>query len=142
MLPGHHSDALRLYTVAETARPIRVCGGMTIVPDHTFANAPPPKVLVIPTQANPSDAMLEWIRTATKATDVTMSVCTSAFVRIRAEISGYRLAERRFQPSLSRSARIDGGASALRGLLDGGRYRNCREISLSGEDVLLLHGRS
>src|SRR5947209_7768012 len=51
-----------------------------IVPDYTFANTPAPKVIVIPAQSEPSKAMLEWIRQSTKNTDVTMSVCTGAFV--------------------------------------------------------------
>src|SRR2546428_3499188 len=55
-------------------------GGMKIVPDYTFANAPAPKVIVIPAQSESSAAMLEWIRKASKNTDVTMSVCTGAFV--------------------------------------------------------------
>jgi transcriptional regulator GlxA family with amidase domain len=29
-----------LYTVAETAKPIRTSGGMQVVPDYTFENAP------------------------------------------------------------------------------------------------------
>jgi transcriptional regulator GlxA family with amidase domain/YHS domain-containing protein len=53
---------------------------MKIVPDYTFQNAPPPKVIVIPAQSTPSEATLEWIRKSTKSTDVTMSVCTGAFV--------------------------------------------------------------
>jgi YHS domain-containing protein len=53
---------------------------MQIVPDYTFDNAPPPKVIVIPAQRGASDAMLAWIRTQSAATDVTMSVCTGAFV--------------------------------------------------------------
>src|SRR5437763_1093083 len=53
---------------------------MKIIPDYTFANAPAPKVIVIPAQSKPSEAMLKWIRESTKNTDVTMSVCTGAFV--------------------------------------------------------------
>src|SRR5207249_4886850 len=51
-----------------------------IVPDYTFENAPAPKVIVIPAQSEPSEATLEWIRKSTKTSDVTMSVCTGAFV--------------------------------------------------------------
>ena len=53
---------------------------MKIVPDYTLTNAPAPKVIVIPAQSEPSQAMLKWIRESTKNTDVTMSVCTGAFV--------------------------------------------------------------
>src|SRR5438874_13553596 len=70
----------RLYTVSDKTAPIQAGGGMKIVPDYTFANAPAPKIIVIPAQSEPSKAMLEWIRQATKNTDVTMSVCTGAFV--------------------------------------------------------------
>src|SRR5467141_3271947 len=59
---------------------MRASGGMRIVPDYPLENAPAPKVIVIPAQSEPSAAMLEWIRKSTKNTDVTMSVCTGAFV--------------------------------------------------------------
>ena len=77
----HHP--FRLYTVAETKAPIRASGGLRIVPDYDFATAPAPKVLVIPAQGGRSEAALEWIRASTKATDVTMSVCTGASLLAR-----------------------------------------------------------
>lgn len=69
----------RTYAVAESLRPVRVSGGVKIVPEYTFANAPAPRVIVIPAQSG-NKAMLEWIKQATKATDVTMSVCTGAYI--------------------------------------------------------------
>jgi putative intracellular protease/amidase/YHS domain-containing protein len=80
MIPGREDHPFRLYTVAETTAPIRASGGMKILPDYTLENVPAPKVIVIPAQSEPSAAVLEWIRKATKNTDVTMSVCTGAFV--------------------------------------------------------------
>lgn len=80
MIPGNMDHPFRLYTVAETANPIHASGGMKIVPDYTLANAPAPKIIVIPAQSEPSAAVLEWIRKSTKSTDVTMSVCTGVFV--------------------------------------------------------------
>ena len=79
MLPGG-DHPFRLYTVSDKITPIQAGGGMKIVPDYTFANAPAPKVIVIPAQSEPSKAMLDWIRQSSKTTDVTMSVCTGAFV--------------------------------------------------------------
>lgn len=81
-VPGRDmmDDAFELYTVAETPEPVTVSGGLKIVPNYTFQNAPPPKVVVIPAQNGDSEAMLQWIRKATETTDVTMSVCTGAFV--------------------------------------------------------------
>lgn len=68
------------YFVAEKLDPVEASGGMKILPDYTFSNAPAPKVIVIPAQDGASDAMLSWIREQSKQTDVTMSVCTGAFV--------------------------------------------------------------
>jgi putative intracellular protease/amidase/YHS domain-containing protein len=80
MIPGKEEMPFRLYTVAETKKPIRTAGGMQIVPDYTIEDAPPPKVIVIPAQSAPNPAVLDWIRKSSKTTDVTMSVCTGAFV--------------------------------------------------------------
>jgi len=76
---GRKDPPFHLYTVAETKEPIIASGGMKITPEYTFETAPAPKVIVIPAQ-KANDAMLEWIRTSTKSTDVTMSVCTGAYV--------------------------------------------------------------
>jgi transcriptional regulator GlxA family with amidase domain len=77
---GPTTHPFELYTVAETTRPLHVGGAMTIVPNYTIHNAPPPKILVIPAQSDPSSAVVSWIRNVTRTTDVTMSVCTGAFV--------------------------------------------------------------
>jgi putative intracellular protease/amidase/YHS domain-containing protein len=77
---GLDHDAFRLYTVAETTRPIRTSGGMQIIPDYDFESAPAPKVIVIPAQSTRSPAAMDWIRKYSKTDDVTMSVCTGAFV--------------------------------------------------------------
>jgi putative intracellular protease/amidase/YHS domain-containing protein len=76
---GHKDPPFHLYTVAETKEPIIASGGMKITPEYDFQTAPAPKVIVIPAQ-KANEAMLEWIRTSTKSTDVTMSVCTGAYV--------------------------------------------------------------
>ena len=79
-LPGRADAAFTLYTVAASTKPIRASAGMKIVPDYTFANAPAPKIVVIPAQSNPSAATKDWIRKVAKNADVVMSVCTGAFV--------------------------------------------------------------
>jgi transcriptional regulator GlxA family with amidase domain len=80
MIPGRADHPFRLYTVSESTSPIHASSGMKIIPDYTFENAPAPKVIVIPAQSQPSKATLEWIRKSAKSADVTMSVCTGAFV--------------------------------------------------------------
>jgi putative intracellular protease/amidase/YHS domain-containing protein len=82
-LPGPKPHPFQLFTVAETAAPIRAAGGMTIVPTYALASAPPPKIVVIPAQSEPSDAVIAWVRNASRSTDVTMSVCTGAFLLAR-----------------------------------------------------------
>lgn len=80
-VPGRKTQPFQLYTVAETRAPIHVgSGGMTILPEYSLQDAPAPKIVVIPAQDDPTEAMVEWIRKVSKDTDVTMSVCTGAFV--------------------------------------------------------------
>jgi len=79
-VPGRRENPFQLYTVAATTKPIRASGGLKLVPDYTFENAPAPKVVVIPAQDGSTPAMLDWIRNSSKNTDVTMSVCTGALV--------------------------------------------------------------
>jgi len=80
MIPGRMGMPFQLYTVAESTKPIQASGGMKIVPDYTLENAPAPKVLVIPAQSAPSGAVLAWVRKSAKTADVTMSVCTGAYL--------------------------------------------------------------
>jgi len=131
-IPGRQDPPFRLYTVSETTAPIHASGGMKIVPDYTLANAPAPKVIVIPAQSQPSEAVLEWIRKSTKNTDVTMSVCTGAFVLAKTGLLSGRAAttfHARFRPfamqfpdiRLKRGARFveDGNLATAGGLSSG-----------------------
>ena len=43
MVPGRAEHPFHLYTVSESTSPIHASGGMKIVPDYTFENAPAPK---------------------------------------------------------------------------------------------------
>jgi transcriptional regulator GlxA family with amidase domain/YHS domain-containing protein len=81
-IPSRKINAFEMYTVAESAQPVSATGGLTIVPKYTFENAPQPKVILIPEQRG-SDAMVEWIKSRSKAADITMSVCTGAFLLAR-----------------------------------------------------------
>jgi len=72
-----HRTPFDLITVSDKTEVV-TSGGLKIVPNYTFANMPPAKVVVIPAQQG-SDAMIEWLRKVTPTTDVTMSVCTGAF---------------------------------------------------------------
>lgn len=75
---GDHRHPFSLYTVSDKIDEIEASGGMKIIPDYTFENAPAPKVVVIPAQTG-SPALHAWLRKIVDSTDVTMSVCTGAF---------------------------------------------------------------
>lgn len=72
-----------LFTVAETAAPVRVTGGMQVVPDYTVDDAPQPRVIVVPAHRSTKRSR-EWIVKAGEKADLTMSVCTGAFVLAKA----------------------------------------------------------
>jgi transcriptional regulator GlxA family with amidase domain len=75
---GGMNHPFRLYTVGDSRTPIRASGGMQIVPDYTFEDAPPAKVVVVPAQRG-APQLADWLRRARKSADVVMSVCTGAF---------------------------------------------------------------
>lgn len=77
--PGH-GNPFQLFTVAETTAPIVASGGMTIVPKYSIANAPAPKVVVIPAQSEPTGPVLTWLRAVARTADMVMSVCSGAFL--------------------------------------------------------------
>jgi transcriptional regulator GlxA family with amidase domain len=68
-----------LFTVSDSKEPIRATGGLRIVPDYTFDDAPQPRIVVIGAQAGKSPKMIDWMRRMTTVSDVVMSVCTGAF---------------------------------------------------------------
>jgi putative intracellular protease/amidase/YHS domain-containing protein len=70
------------YMVAATKDPVTIGGRMKVVPDYDFKTAPQPKVIVIPAMdmTGAPQEMYDWIRAASKGTDVTMSVCNGAYV--------------------------------------------------------------
>ena len=67
-----------LYTVSDTTNPIHTSAGMTVVPQYSFKDAPPPQVVVIGAQRGHSPEMLAWLRAQAARADVVMSVCTGA----------------------------------------------------------------
>jgi transcriptional regulator GlxA family with amidase domain len=78
-----HWDPFELYTVAPTAAMLRMTGGLQVVPHHDVASAPEPNVIVVPAHQSTPES-LAWLKRASAAADVTMSVCTGAFQLARA----------------------------------------------------------
>lgn len=77
-------DAFHLYTVAKTAGPLKSQGFLTITPEYTLENAPKPDLIVIPggsTQVLVDDpAFVAWASKAVADAEITLTVCTGAFV--------------------------------------------------------------
>lgn len=82
-----HDDMMpfELYTVGDRKAPVVTSGGMTIVPQFTFDDAPVPRVVVVGAQRG-SPKLIAWLQkvAADSRTDVIMSVCTGAFKVARA----------------------------------------------------------
>ena len=74
----------RLFTVADSRKPIHISGGMTVVPQYTFDDAPAPRVIIVPAQRGRSPKMLQWLKAMRPKVDVLASVCTGAFVVAKA----------------------------------------------------------
>lgn len=82
-------DTFAVFTVGESAAPIRARNGLRVVPDYTLANCPTPHVLIVPggfgtRRLLEQPAVLDWVRTAAATAELVISVCTGAIVLGRA----------------------------------------------------------
>jgi transcriptional regulator GlxA family with amidase domain len=71
-------DYFRLFTVSESKSLVHTSGGMNVMPDYTFDDAPGARIVVIPAQRGAA-GLADWLRHMDKQSDVLMSVCTGAF---------------------------------------------------------------
>jgi len=78
--PEDDQYPFRLYTVGDQMAPLGISSGLTVTPQYSFENAPPPAIVVVGAQKG-SDKMKAWLqKVATDPnTQVIMSVCTGAF---------------------------------------------------------------
>lgn len=75
-------SAYDTFTVAASPEPIVTSGGMKVLPNFAFADAPDPAIVVIPAQRGGPE-VVEWLRHIQPRTELVMSVCTGAFVLAR-----------------------------------------------------------
>lgn len=78
-------DSVEVFTLARADGPIRCANGLQVLPDHTWATAPPLDVLVYPggagTRHHLSDAEIQaWLRAQAEAGVLMTSVCTGSLV--------------------------------------------------------------
>ena len=79
----------RVFTVAEKAGPVRAFGGLNIVADYSFDDAPPLDIILVPgglgsRKEMDNPAMLDYVRKAGKDAEWVTSVCTGAMILQRA----------------------------------------------------------
>ncbi|HXX32524.1 MAG TPA: DJ-1/PfpI family protein [Myxococcaceae bacterium] len=89
-------SAFRVYTVAATRAPLVSQGFLKVTPDYSVEDAPPPDILVLPGGSSGSatgDArFMAWARKAIDGSEVSMSVCTGAFILGKAGVLDGRTA--------------------------------------------------
>lgn len=78
-----------VFTVAESAEPIRCNNPVTVMPDYTLATCPAADILVIPggqgtRTAIDRPALIAWIRERAAVAEITTSVCTGSFLLAQA----------------------------------------------------------
>lgn len=86
-LAGHAT--FNVVTVAETPGTVRARNGLKLVPDHTFASAPEPQILIVPGGVGTrallkQPAVIEWVRRRARHAEIVASVCTGSLVLARA----------------------------------------------------------
>ena len=76
--------AFRVYTVAKSKAPIVSQHVVTIIPEFSIDDAPASDLIVIPggdiAPLKDDPKMMAWIERSTRSAEITMSVCTGAFV--------------------------------------------------------------
>jgi transcriptional regulator GlxA family with amidase domain len=86
------SAPFRVFTVAKTDDLVTATGGLQVLPDYSFEDAPPIDLLVVPggfgTRELLEDAeVLDWVRRTSAAAQKTTSVCTGSMVLARAGLA-------------------------------------------------------
>ncbi|HMK72556.1 MAG TPA: DJ-1/PfpI family protein, partial [Myxococcaceae bacterium] len=88
--------AFNVYTVATTKAPVVSQGFVRITPDYSIEDAPPPDILVLPggSSGNLADdaRFMAWAGKAIAASEISMSVCSGAFVLAKAGVLDGRAA--------------------------------------------------
>jgi transcriptional regulator GlxA family with amidase domain len=84
---GSHR-AFNVFTVAADAAPITSQGFLKVTPNYTFENCPKPDIVVLPGGATGNalkdPRVVEWVKKVSADAEVTLSVCTGAFILAKA----------------------------------------------------------
>jgi transcriptional regulator GlxA family with amidase domain len=79
------NEGNRVVTIAEEARPVTCAKGLRVLPDHTFAAAPPLDVVLVPggmgtRREVENPVLIDWLRAAGGRCTWVTSVCTGALL--------------------------------------------------------------
>lgn len=82
---GRH---FRVVTIASSKSPLKTMGGIKVVPDHKYDDAPKLDILVVPggAMSNVEPAGVKWLKDTAPKTRITMSVCMGAFLMAEASL--------------------------------------------------------
>jgi transcriptional regulator GlxA family with amidase domain len=140
----------RTFTVAEQAGPVRARNGLGVVPDHTFADCPPPDILVVPGGLGTRPLLdrpdvVAWVAARAAAAEITASVCTGSLLLAKAGLlAGRRATTHHLRHDLLRELAPDATVLTDRRWVDEGRVATSAGISagldLSLHLVARLHG--
>ena len=78
------------FVVSPDGKPVRTFEGLVLMPDYSFADAPPIDLLVVPSAEHSMDSdldnrqLIEWVRKTGRSAKHVMSLCDGAFVLAKA----------------------------------------------------------
>lgn len=77
-------NAFRVYTVATSHQPVLSQNAVRVIPEYSIDDAPQPDLLVLPGGNTPSflrsTAGMAWVNKVAKKAELSMSVCSGAFI--------------------------------------------------------------
>jgi transcriptional regulator GlxA family with amidase domain len=81
--------AFRVYTVAETTKPVLARNGLSVNPHYALADAPAAQMLLVPgglgtRREMKNGPLIDWIRDRSKTAELVLSVCTGALLLAKA----------------------------------------------------------
>ena len=79
------SRLFEVFTIAEEEKTVRCRGGLLVQPHYTLENAPPLDIVIVPggqgtRRERHNQTLLNWLEAQNEQTELTLSVCTGAFL--------------------------------------------------------------
>jgi transcriptional regulator GlxA family with amidase domain len=142
-----NATPFNVFTVAEEHGIVRARNGLAVSPTHSFADCPPPDVLVVPggygtRREMHNELVIDWIRSQAAHAEVILSVCTGALLLARAALlSGLKVTTHHGALDLLAETAPDAVVRADRRFVDNGRIVTSAGISAGIDAALHLVGR-